>query len=45
MQDKYINPFTDFGVKKLFGEEPHKELLTGRVPASSYLSRVIGDMS
>lgn len=27
MQDKYINPFTDFGFKKLFGEEPHKELL------------------
>ena len=27
MQDKYINPFTDFGFKKLFGEEPNKELL------------------
>lgn len=27
MQDKYINPFTDFGFKKLFWEEPHKELL------------------
>jgi len=27
MQDKYLNPFTDFGFKKLFGEEPHKELL------------------
>ena len=27
MQDKYVNPFTDFGFKKLFGEEPHKELL------------------
>ncbi len=25
--EKYINPFTDFGFKKLFGEEPHKELL------------------
>lgn len=21
MQDKYVNPFTDFGFKKLFGEE------------------------
>lgn len=27
LQDKYVNPFTDFGFKKLFGEEPHKELL------------------
>ena len=25
--EKYINPFTDFGFKKLFGEEPNKELL------------------
>ena len=27
MQDKYLNPFPDFGFKKLFGEEPYKELL------------------
>ncbi len=27
MKDKYINPFTDFGFKKLFGEESSKELL------------------
>lgn len=27
LQDTYINPFTDFGFKKLFGEEPNKELL------------------
>ncbi len=25
MQDKYVNPFTDFGFKKLFGEEPHND--------------------
>lgn len=25
--DKYINPFTDYGFKRLFGEEPNKELL------------------
>lgn len=25
--DKYVSPFTDFGFKKLFGEEPNKELL------------------
>ena len=27
LQDKYINPLTDFGFKKLFGSEPNKELL------------------
>ncbi len=26
-EEKYINPFTDFGFKKLFGEEPNKNLL------------------
>ncbi len=25
--EKYINPFTDYGFKRLFGEEPHKNLL------------------
>ncbi len=27
MPDKYINPFTDFGFKKIFGEEDNKDLL------------------
>ncbi len=27
MKEKYINPFTDFGFKKIFGEEANKELL------------------
>ncbi len=27
LKEKYVNPFTDFGFKKLFGEEPNKELL------------------
>ena len=27
LTDKYINPFTDYGFKKLFGEEPNKDLL------------------
>ncbi len=26
-QEKYLNPFTDFGFKKLFGSEPNKDLL------------------
>ena len=25
--EKYINPFIDYGFKRLFGEEPNKELL------------------
>ncbi len=27
LTERYINPFTDYGFKKLFGEEPNKELL------------------
>ena len=27
LQDKYINPFTDYGFKKLFGSEPNKDIL------------------
>ena len=27
MQAKYVNPFTDFGFKKIFGEEASKPLL------------------
>ncbi len=27
VKDRYINPFTDFGFKKLFGSEPNKDLL------------------
>ncbi|WP_089724259.1 Rpn family recombination-promoting nuclease/putative transposase [Candidatus Thiosymbion oneisti] len=27
VKDKYINPFTDFGFKKLFGIEPNKDIL------------------
>jgi len=26
-REKYINPFTDFGFKKIFGSEPNKDLL------------------
>ncbi|SEH08637.1 Rpn family recombination-promoting nuclease/putative transposase [Candidatus Venteria ishoeyi] len=47
--DKYISPFTDFGFKKLFGNEPNKDLLidflnellrneTGEITQLTYLS-------
>jgi predicted transposase/invertase (TIGR01784 family) len=35
--EKYINPFTDFGFKKLFGTEFNKELLI------DFLNQVLGD--
>jgi len=47
MKDRYINPFTDFGFKKLFGSEPNKDLLIdflnelikerGRIQTLTYL--------
>ena len=27
MKEKYLNPFTDFGFKKIFGEEANKDIL------------------
>ena len=27
LKDKYVNPLTDFGFKRLFGTEPNKELM------------------
>ena len=35
IQDKYVNPFTDFGFKKLFGSEPNKEFLIGNIATLS----------
>ena len=46
--EKYVNPFTDYGFKKLFGEEPNKDLLLdflnellkeeqGRITSLTYL--------
>lgn len=35
--DKYINLFTDFGFKKLFGEEPNKDLLI------AFLNELLGN--
>jgi predicted transposase/invertase (TIGR01784 family) len=36
MTEKYINPFTDFGFKKLFGEEATKDLLLDFLNAVLY---------
>jgi predicted transposase/invertase (TIGR01784 family) len=57
LQEKYVNPFTDFGFKKLFGEEPNKDLLLdflnellkdeqGQIVSITYLrSEQLGDTS
>ncbi|PIY08788.1 MAG: hypothetical protein COZ18_10490 [Flexibacter sp. CG_4_10_14_3_um_filter_32_15] len=37
MTDRYINLFTDFGFKKIFGEEPNKDLLI------SFLNELLRD--
>jgi predicted transposase/invertase (TIGR01784 family) len=36
-QEKYLNPYTDFGFKRLFGTEANKELLIG------FLNQLIND--
>ena len=36
-KERYINPYTDFGFKKLFGTEMNKELLI------SFLNSLFGD--
>ncbi len=37
MAGKYVDPFSDFGFKKIFGEEPHKQLLI------DFLNQVLQD--
>jgi predicted transposase/invertase (TIGR01784 family) len=37
MREKYINPFTDFGFKKLFGEEANKDLII------DFLNELLGE--
>jgi hypothetical protein len=36
MAAKYINPYTDFGFKKIFGEEASKPLLTDELNFKVY---------
>ncbi|NJO01696.1 MAG: PD-(D/E)XK nuclease family transposase [Bacteroidia bacterium] len=37
MNDRFINLFTDYGFKRIFGEEPNKDLLIG------FLNELLGD--
>ena len=45
MKAKYINPFTDFGFKKIFGEEASKPLLIDFLNALLPLDDLIVDLS
>ena len=47
MTSKYINPFTDFGFKRLFGEEANKHLLIDFLNEllSEYLNHKIKDLT
>lgn len=45
MVERYINPFTDFGFKKLFGEEANKDLLISFLNAVLYDESSITDLT
>ena len=45
MKAKYINPFTDFGFKKIFGEEASKPLLLDFLNALLPQHNKIADLS
>ena len=45
MKAKYINPFTDFGFKKIFGEEASKSLLIDFLNALLSQTNKIVDLS
>ncbi len=41
--EKYINPFTDFGFKKLFGTEPNKDSLKSYRDLKNVIDTSYGD--
>ncbi|MCR5641911.1 MAG: PD-(D/E)XK nuclease family transposase [Prevotella sp.] len=43
-KEKYINPYTDFGFKKLFGTEMNKDLLISFLNALFHDEQVIKDV-
>ena len=45
MNAKYVNPFTDFGFKKIFGEEASKPLLIDFLNALLPLTNKIIDLT
>jgi predicted transposase/invertase (TIGR01784 family) len=45
MKDRYINPFTDFGFKRIFGEEMNKDLLIDFLNELLKGEQVIADLA
>ena len=45
MIDRYINPLTDFGFKRLFGSEFNKELLISFLNAMFHGEQIIQDVT
>ena len=43
-KEKYINPYTDFGFKKLFGTEMNKDLLISFLNALFHDKQVVKDV-
>ena len=43
--DRYINPYTDFGFKKLFGTEMNKDLLISLLNALFHGHEVVRDVT
>lgn len=45
IQDKYVNPYTDFGFKLLFGTAMNKELLISFLNALLFKEEVVKDVT
>ena len=45
IQDKYVNPYTDFGFKLLFGTDMNKELLISFLNALLFKEETIKDVT
>ena len=44
-KDKYVNPYTDFGFKKLFGTEINKDLLISFINSLLHGREVVKDLT
>lgn len=45
IQDRYVNPYTDFGFKLLFATAMHKKLMIGLLNAQLFDEEVIKDVT
>lgn len=45
LKDRYVNPYTDFGFKKLFGTEINKDLLISFINSLLYGREVVKDLT